>query len=144
MISNKIDGIIDMLIKSTNSGDLVWEMVSKNEYDSERKFRSRSEDGESTFEMSVKYRLSDDKWVLEKDTGLWIYNATLPGGSMYAGYGYKKNADLRDVLLKIYCGDMSPSSKVVEDKLDNIIRNISKKEHRDNILTNIFKWKKTE
>lgn len=142
MIVDKVKDIILMLIKSTEEGDLIWHAKTKGAYNNERDLSALSEDELTRFEISVKFNLNGDRWVLETSPGLWIKNKTLPGEGMYlTPYNNPDILKLRDLLNKKFCSDMSPSSDIVEDKLTDICKNISKSTYRDNIITRIFNGK---
>jgi hypothetical protein len=137
MITDKVKDIILMLVKSTENGDLIWHAKAKGDFNNEMLLTSKSEDELTTFEITVKYVLSGDIWVLETSTGLWIKNNTLPNNGMYLTS--TANPDiitLRNFLSKGL--NLSPSSEIVEDKLADICKSISKSTYRDNIITRIF------
>ncbi len=144
MIIDKIADIISMVIKSTESGDLIWTSTKPDSnYKSERQLSSLSEDGLSAFEINIKYVLSGNYWSLDTSCGFWIKNKDLPGGSMYLGsYSNPKLLELRDLLNKKYCSDLIPTTKEVENKLSDICKGISKSNHRDSLISRIFNSKK--
>lgn len=137
-MKEKIIGIIDTLIKSTESGNLVWVDVSmypeRRSY--QRDMKAVGEDG-TIFEITVKYSLSNDKWVKEPCPSFWIKNKDLPGGSYYA-YGYSDTTKLRDLILKMYCSDMNPKIEDVESILDKVYKGISLSTYRDNKIGDIL------
>lgn len=140
MVKDKIDDIISMLIKSTECGDLIW-FVKKNDstYKNERSLSATSEDGMTEFETSIKYILNGDSWYIESNSSLWMRNKDLPGGSMYlTSHNYTSLGKLRDILKTKYCSDMSPSTAVVEDKLTDIYKGISKSTFRDTVINKLF------
>jgi len=65
MITDKVKDIILMLVKSTENGDLIWHAKAKGDFNNEMLLTSKSEDELTTFEITVKYVLSGDIWVLE-------------------------------------------------------------------------------
>lgn len=149
MISNRIEDIISMLIESTNSGDLVWDIKNKMthsgiypQYNNERTLVAVSEDGLSEFEMQIKFSLQNDKWVIESSCGLWIRNKELPNGQMYlVSATYPSIIKLRDFLKEKLCSDLNPSIEVVEDRLSEIYKGISLSNFRNNILGKVFDGK---
>jgi len=144
MIGDKITDIIEMLTKTTKSGDLTWTQVSKNDYDSERRFKAKSEDDTTEFELNIKFSFNNESgsWLIEKEPSLWIRNQTLPGGSYLAsGFHYKMIKDLRDIVKDKFCPEMTPSTEVFESKLDDILKGISKSTYRDTIIGKIFNGK---
>lgn len=143
MITDKVKDIISTLIKSTENGDLIWHAKSKGTYNNEMSLSSQSEDGLTTFELTVKFILSGDKWILETSTGLWIKNTTLPNQGMYlTSHTTPEIINLRDLLNKMFCSSLKPSSEIVEDKLTDICKSISKSTYRDNIITRLFNGQK--
>lgn len=141
MITDKITDIIEMLIRTTKSGDLIWTQVSKNDYDSERRFKSKSEDESTEFELNIKFTFNNEggSWMIEKEPSIWIRNQSLPGGSYLAsGFHYKNIKDLRDIVRSKFCPEMSPSTEVFESRLDDILKGISKSNYRDGLLGKIF------
>ncbi len=140
MITDKVKDIILMLIKSTENGDLIWHAQSKGTYNNEVLLTSTSEDELTKFEITVKFVLSGDIWVLETSTGLWIKNNSLPNNGMYlTSHANPDIITLRNLLNKGLC--LSPSSEIVEDKLTDIFKSISKSTYRDNIITRLFNGK---
>lgn len=132
-----------MLIESTKNGDLIWHAQVKGTYNNESDLSATSEDGMTKFNMSVKYSLTGDKWALESSPGLWIKNKDLPGEGMYlTSYNNPDIILLRNLLNTKFCSSMKPSSDIVEDKLTDIYKSISKATYRDNIITRIFNGKK--
>lgn len=143
MITDKVKDIISMLIKSTENGDLIWHAQSKGNYNNEMSLSSQSEDEQTKFELTVKFILSGDKWILETSTGLWLKNATLPNQGMYlTSHTNPEILNLRDLLNRMFCSNLKPSSEIVEDKLTDICKSISKSTYRDNIITRLFNGQK--
>lgn len=140
MIKDKIKEIIEMLISSTNSGNLNWienSKAEKRQY--HREFTSNGEDG-TKYEIEVKFIMSSSgTWQLESSPSLWIKSEKLPNGSffVYGGEDYDTKS-LRDVLKTKYCPDMYPSEKVVEDALDSISKGISTEQYRESKINKIF------
>lgn len=151
MISDKISDIVSMLIETTNSGDLVWDIkkhngftmpLKENSYNNERSLTSASEDGLSEFEISVKFTIQNDRWVIESSCGLWVRNKDLPNGQMYlVSNTYPSIITLRNTLKDKFCSDLNPTTDLVEDKLSDILKGISKSTFRNNILTKVFNGK---
>jgi hypothetical protein len=142
MISEKFKDIILTLIESTKSENLIWIMQIKNTFNSEIELSSNSEDKFTRFILSIKYTLND-KWILEPSAGLWIKNKSLPGEQMYiTSYNNPDLFILRDLLIEMYCSNIKPSNYIIEDKLSDICKSISKSTYRDNIITRIFNGKK--
>jgi hypothetical protein len=139
MISDKVGEIALMLIDSTKNGKIWTKKDVDPQFNCERILYTKSDDELSEFEVPVKYNLSGDKWVLESHFGMWIRNKSLPGGRLYASsYGNQPMMDLRDLLIRKFCSDQNPSTKMIEDKLTEICGTISVATRRDNILTRIF------
>lgn len=142
MITDKVKDIILTLIKSTENGDLIWHASPKGDFNNEMALSSKSEDELTSFEMKVKFTLIGDKWALETSTGLWIRNDTLPNNGMYlTSHTNPEIIKLRDLLNKMFCAGLNPSSEIVEDKLLDICKSISKSTYRDNIIKKIFNGK---
>ncbi len=140
MISDKVSEIISMLIDTTKSDELSWTHATQQGlYNNEAKLSSLSEDELSKFEVSVKYVMVSDRWEIESQCGLWIRNIELPGGSMYVtSHAYPSIINLRDILNRKYCSSIKPSSDLVEDKLSQIYKSISKSSFREKIISKIF------
>jgi len=149
MISDKIEDIVLMLIETTNSGDLIWDVKkrlphygaqpNKPIFNNERTLTSNSEDGLSEFEIQIKFSLQNDKWVIESSCGLWIRNTDLPNGQMYLiSATYPSIIELRNLLRENLCSDLNPSTEIVEDKLSEIYKGISLSKFRENTITKIF------
>jgi hypothetical protein len=140
MINDKVKNIVDMLIKSTESGNLQWiECGDKSKRDFQREFYCIGEDG-TRYETDVKYTMNSNNgtWQIESNPSLWIKSNKLPNGSFYVYGGTYDLKGLREVLKKKYCSDLSPSEKVVEDALDSISQGISIAEMRDSKLNKIL------
>ena len=140
MINDKVKSIIEMLITSTNGGNLQWvEKSNPDKRDFHREFVATGEDG-TTYESEVKYTMSSKGgvWQLESSPSLWIRSNKLPNGSFYVYGGEYDLKSLRQVLIDKYCKDMKPSEKVVEDALDSISKGISVAELRDSKLNKIL------
>lgn len=142
MIKDKIDEIINMLIETTKSGDLVWKEIggSGSKFNNEKILLSIGEDPDTKFEMTIKYSLSEIGWSLDSSPSLWIKNTDLPGGQLLIGsYKSPKVLNLRELLIKSYCQSMSPSVDIIENKLDDIYKSISKSKYRDNKISDLLK-----
>jgi hypothetical protein len=137
-MKEKLIEIIDTLIKSTESRNLIWfdacTFPEKKSY--HRDMKAISEDG-TVFEMPVKYILSNDKWIKESSPSFWIKHKDLPGGSYYV-YGFSDITKLRDLILKMYCSDMNPKIEDIESILDKVHKGISLITYRDNKISNIL------
>lgn len=134
----KIIQIIDMLYQVTKSDEMVWleNNLNNDKRDHKRNMYAIGEDG-TRFEISIEYTIVDEKFVMNSSPGMWIKSPELPGGSQYV-YGYKDVVKLRDIIKDKYCSDMNPKISDVEDKLDNILKNISVRTNRDNKLTKLL------
>jgi hypothetical protein len=139
MINDKVKNIIEMLIKSTESGSLQWvECGNKDKRDYQREFYAIAEDG-TRYETEVKFSMtSKGSWQMESNPSLWIKSDKLPNGSFYVYGGEYDVKLLRETLISKYCSDMKPSEKVVEDALDSISQGISIVEMRDSKLDKIL------
>ena len=135
-MKDKIDEIIDNLISTTISGELVWEDVSsKNTYKFKRSLISFGGDM-TKFSIGIEYNLSNYKWKLEDSKYLWIENKTLPDGRMLLSND--KVLELKNILITLYCTDLCPKIEDVVDTLDDICRGISLSTQRDNRINKIL------
>lgn len=138
-MKERINEILSSLIESTDNGNLEWEVDVDSKY--KRELKSKSEDEQTEFSMSIEYRLSGDKFKLT-DPSLFFKNKSLPNGNYYvSSYEYKEKLDeLTKSLLKKYCKDLKPNIKEVEDTLDSINKGISKSTYRDSRLNKILNY----
>jgi hypothetical protein len=135
MMSDKIIKIVDNLYQLTDKGVLTWsenEPTSKKRY-FERTYVTSGED-ETTYKIDIKFSLFSEKWKLESSPSLWIMNSNLPNGMYYVlendnKYGLE---NLRSLIMSLYCKDMNPSTKDIEDIFDEICNNINISAIRDN------------
>lgn len=143
MIKEKNILIIELLIQSTESGNLIW--AESNPNDSRRNyFRVMSATGEdgTKYEVEIKYLLVDDGFILEPHPLLWVRNSNLPNGLYMisnSNSDEKLISSLRKIINEMYCQDFNPTTKTIEDSLDLISKGISVSEYRENKLKKIFK-----
>lgn len=139
MINDKVKIIIEMLISSTEIGNLNWEETSNKDRRSyHREFKAIGEDG-TVYETEVKFIMNTQgNWQLESSPSLFIKSQKLPNGNFYVYGGQYDLKGLREALISKYCFDMKPDEKVVEDALDSISKGIDIKEYRDNKLNKIL------
>ena len=83
MVKDKIALVIETLISTTESGNLIWDEDSSS-YDRryKRKMISVGEDT-SLYELEIEYKLNNEKFILDKNPSLWIRNPKLPNGMFY-------------------------------------------------------------
>jgi hypothetical protein len=131
---------MNTLCDVTNSGDLIWNEITKGSKDRSYKRTLISiGDDDTEYEIEVKYLLVSDKWVLDPSPGIWIKNKTLPNGQMYVTtYSCKGVFNIRDSVRLKFCSDMNPSIEDVEDILSDIEIGISLSTYRDNKLNKIL------
>lgn len=139
MLKNKIDTIIETLISTTESGNLLWEEDNAS-YDRryKRKMQSVGEDT-TLYEMEIEYKLNNEKFILATDPSIWIRNPKLPNGMFYV-YGGKYNlTKLRDLIMEKFLQDFKPTLGDLEDTLDELAKGINISEFRDAKLNKILK-----
>lgn len=140
MIKDRIEEIVEMLISSTEKGDLIWniEIPKMNGYDNIRELSCISPDLESKFNISIKYYLTNGiTWVLESTPSLFIKNKNI--STFIANTSHtEKIKDLRDYLNNKYCKDFIPSEDNLEVEFLNICKSISPVSYRDKKINNIL------
>lgn len=139
MLKDKIDTIIQTLINTTESGNLIWK-EDESSYDRryKRKMNSVGEDT-TLYEMEIEYKLVNEKFILDKDPSLWIRNPKLPNGMFYV-YGGKYNlSKLRDLMMGKFLQDFKPTLGDLEDTLDELAKGINISEFRESKLNKILK-----
>lgn len=138
-MKNKIIDIIDTLVQTTESNDLIWTErdPGSNKRSYCRDLVSTGEDG-TKFEMEIKYHLINEQWVIETEPSLWIKNPSLPGG-VYFIHGVKYDlTGLRNSIKEKYCTDMNPLIEDVENTLVDICSKISISTNRENKINKIL------
>lgn len=141
MMSNKIVKIVDSLCQLTGKGVLTWteqEPTSKKRY-FERTYTTSGEDN-TIYKIDIKFTLSSEKWKLDSSPSLWIMNSNLPNGMYYVLDNGNKYGltNLRDLIMGLYCKDMNPSIKDIEDVFDDMYNNINVSAIRDSKIRSLI------
>ena len=138
MVKDKIALVIETLISTTESGNLIWDEDSSS-YDRryKRKMRSVGEDT-SLYELEIEYKLNNEKFILDKNPSLWIRNPKLPNGMFYVYGGNYDLTKLRDMIMVKFLPDFQPTLGDLEDTLDEIAKGISVSEFRDGKINKIL------
>ena len=138
MVKDKIALVIETLISTTESGNLIWDEDSSS-YDRryKRKMRSVGEDT-SLYELEIEYKLNNEKFILDKNPSLWIRNPKLPNGMFYVYGGKYDLTKLRDMIMVKFLPDFQPTLGDLEDTLDEIAKGISVSEFRDGKINKIL------
>lgn len=138
MVKDKIALVIETLISTTESGNLIWDEDSSS-YDRryKRKMRSVGEDT-SLYELEIEYKLNNEKFILDKEPSLWIRNPKLPNGMFYVYGGKYDLTKLRDMIMVKFLPDFQPTLGDLEDTLDEIAKGISVSEFRDGKINKIL------
>lgn len=141
MIKEKINHIIQTLIKLTMSDNLKWQEINNSDELKRAYYRVMTATGEdgSKFELDIKYSLINDNWKIEQLPSLTIKSNILPNGHMFVYGGNHPNIELlRDEVKKMYCIDMNPTTEIVERGLDSILKGIDLSNYRDNKIINVL------
>jgi hypothetical protein len=138
MVKDKIALVIETLISTTESGNLIWDEDSSS-YDRryKRKMISVGEDI-SLYELEIEYKLNNEKFILDKNPSLWIRNPKLPNGMFYIYGGNYDLTKLRDMIMVKFLPDFQPTLGDLEDTLDEIAKGISVSEFRDGKINKIL------
>jgi hypothetical protein len=138
MVKDKIALVIETLISTTESGNLIWDEDSSS-YDRryKRKMISVGEDT-SLYELEIEYKLNNEKFILDKNPSLWIRNPKLPNGMFYVYGGNYDLTKLRDMIMVKFLPDFKPTLGDLEDTLDEIAKGISVSEFRDGKINKIL------
>jgi len=138
MVKDKIALVIETLISTTESGNLIWGEDSSS-YDRryKRKMTSVGEDT-SLYELEIEYKLNNEKFILDKNPSLWIRNPKLPNGMFYVYGGNYDLTKLRDMIMVKFLPDFKPTLGDLEDTLDEIAKGISVSEFRDGKINKIL------
>jgi hypothetical protein len=138
MLKEKIELIIDTLVKTTESGNLLWEEDSSS-YDRryKRRMQSVGEDS-SLYELEIEYKLVNEKFILDNQPSLWIKNPKLPNGMFYIYGGKYDIIKLRDLILSKFLSNFTPSLGDLEDTLDEIAKGVNVSEFREGKINKIL------
>lgn len=129
-----VDLIIEALIETTKLFETIWLEKKSNISNTNRNFERLMfviSNG-TTFNIKIKYIIIDNCFVLEKEPSLFIFNKELPGGSFCSSS--KSVISLRDTINDMFCQDMIPQKKDLDDVLESIRKDISLSMYRDNKL----------
>ncbi len=146
MIREKNNFIIELLIQSTKSNNLIWKEIDSTFSigDSRRNYMRQmtaiGEDG-TKYELEIKYTVVGDVFKIEQSPSLWIRNNNLPNGMYMISINNTDNdilVYLRDLVKDTYCKDLNPTSQIIEDTLDIISKGISTSEYRENKINKIL------
>ena len=133
----EIQYLIDMLVRTTKSGELKWKntLISNNSL--QRTMVSNSTDG-TEFKIEIKYSIINDNLLLEEKPSMFIKNDLLPD-KIYYLLGTKWNLkELRDIVKDMYAPDMNPTMDSVMNIIKNITKNISPSTWRDDNINKII------
>ncbi len=133
----EIQYLIDMLVRTTKSGELKWKntLISNNSL--QRTMVSNSTDG-TEFKIEIKYSIINDNLLLEEKPSMFIKNDLLPD-KIYYLVGTKWNLkELRDIVKDMYAPDMNPTMDSVMNIIKNITKNISPSTWRDDNINKII------
>ena len=138
MLKDKIELLIETLISTTESGNMLWEEDNGN-YDRryKRKMQAVGQDS-SIYEFDVEYKLFNEKFVLEKDISLWIRNPKLPNGMLYIYGGKYDVTKLRDVVMSKFLPDFQPTLGDLEVTLDEITKGVNISEFREGKINKVL------
>ncbi len=130
----KVDTLIETLIVTTKSGETIWLEKTSNISKPNRKFERLMSfvSNETTFNITIKYVVVNNSIELENSPSLFIFNKDLPGGTFCSNS--KDVLILRDLISEMFCQDMKPNKKDLDDLFESIIKNISINRYRDNKL----------
>ena len=150
MMEDKINSIINRLYNLTITDEIVWKTASiDKEYQSYKTLHTKSEDELTDFEVDIRYSFDTYaspptySWILNSHCSFWVRNKDLANGSMYiSSTTYPILLSLRDLLKDKYCLDLIPSSRQIEDKLDDICKGISKSANREDKIGKILENEK--
>jgi len=139
MLKDKINSLIETLVSTTNSGNLLWEEDLSSSYDRryKRKMMSVGEDS-SRYELEVEYKLVNENFFLDKEPSLWIKNPKLPNGMFYVYGGRHDLKNLRDIIMNKFLSDFKPTLGDLEDTLEEITKGINISEFRDSKIGKIL------
>ncbi len=139
MLKNKIELIIQTLIDTTESGNLLWE-EDNSSYDRryKRKMQCVGEDT-TLYEMEIEYVLTNEKFILATDPSIWIRNPKLPNGMFYVYGGKYDLKKLRDLVMQKFLQDFKPTLGDLEDTLGELAKGINISEFRDGKINKILK-----
>lgn len=140
-MSDKIVKIIDSLYQLTDKGVLTWtedDPTSKKRY-FERTYTTSGEDN-TIYRIDIKFALSSEKWKLDSSPSIWIINSNLPNGMYYVLENNNKYGltNLRNLIMSLYCKDMNPSIKDIEDIFDDMYNSINVSAIRDSKINSII------
>lgn len=133
----EIQYLIDMLVRTTKSGELKWKntLISNNSL--QRTMFANSTDG-TEFKIEIKYSIINDNLVMEEKPSMFIKNDLLPD-KIYYLIGSKWNLkELRDIVKDMYAPDMNPTMDSVMDTIKTITKNISPSTWRDDNINKII------
>ena len=133
----EIQYLIDMLIKTTKSGEVKWKNISTSNNSLQRTMIANSQDG-TEFKMEIKYSIINDNLILEEKPSMFIKNDLLPD-KIYYLVGTKWNLkELRNVVKDMYALDMNPTMDSVANIIKTITKNISPSTWRDDNINKII------
>jgi hypothetical protein len=133
----EIQYLIDMLVKTTKSGEVKWKNISTSNNSLQRTMIAKSSDG-TEFKIEIKYSIINDNLVIEEKPSMFIKNDLLPD-KIYYLLGTKWNLkELRNVVKDMYAPDMNPTMDSVMSIIKTITKNISPSTWRDDNINKII------
>jgi hypothetical protein len=133
----EIQYLIDMLVKTTKSGEVKWKNISTSNNSLQRTMIAKSPDG-TEFKIEIKYSIINDNLVIEEKPSMFIKNDLLPD-KIYYLLGTKWNLkELRNVVKDMYAPDMNPTMDSVMSIIKTITKNISPSTWRDDNINKII------
>jgi hypothetical protein len=137
-MKTKVNALIENLILSTNNDQLAWKETgpaSKRSW--HREFIAIGEDG-TEYETEIKFLMIGENWQLDTSPHIWVKNGKLPNGRLLLTGASYNVQDFRKTIMDKYCADMNPTTKIVEDILEDITKGVSTSTFRDSRINNLL------
>jgi hypothetical protein len=135
-MDSEIKYLIDMLIRTTKSGELKWNCTNTDNK-LQRTMIATSKDS-TEFKIELKYLIQNDHLKIEEKPSMFVKNDSLPD-KIYYLHGVKWNlVELRDIVKEMYAPDMNPTMDSVMSIIKTITKNISPSTWRDDNINKII------